>query len=625
MGSLHSVGWIFLGIVVCVALTSASCAVLNGVSTQSPTVTLTVAPTTPITLGQSVTLTWSSTNATTCTASSTPAESDWTGAKTTSGSQSATPGATGTETYTLTCSGAGGNAMASVSVPVNGPAAPTVTLTVAPTTPITLGQSMTLTWSSTNATTCTASSTPAESDWDGAKSTSGTQSATPGATGTQTYTLTCSGAGGSVSASVSVAVNSTSGGPTISSIVPQSIYLDSVQQGTSTNVQINGSGFLPGCTLRDSLFGDTTLPSGSNPNQIVLNLSFDTAHYSPGWITFSVSCLAGTSNSANVAFVGNQNTLALSASGGLYQLDQAQGAPTGQNGFVRVFNSSGTATGSFSVGAPTNGITFADGAGWVLVSYSGGPVEMYDPTVGSQPVNLAGITPGPSIGVATTGNFGCATEPAAPGNLACFDVLINLFNPPFNIAAAGNEPWSLSMVTLTTGSGTESDALVYSRESTELRRYGITEMVPDRPTMTLVKSLSLTGITPEDQLAGSPNGGWQVVTFGSGVMAGKAAFLSQYDRTLVLVDLNTMTEQGRVTLPGIPFRIAADATHGTVIVAFANVTAGLTRFAKVDVATATVSNLNATSSLLVTGLAVSADGSSLFCAMRSGLAVVSNQ
>ena len=181
------------------------------------------------------------------------------------------------------------------------------------------------------------------------------------------------------------------------------------------------------------------------------------------------------------------------------------------------------------------------------------------------------------------------------------------------------------MTTLTTGSGTETDAIVYSRESTELRRYSVTEIVPDKATMTFVKSLSLTGITPEDQLVGSPNGGWQVVTFGSGTAAGKAAFLSQFDRKLVLVDLNTMTEQGRVTLSGIPLRIAADATHGTVIVAFADVNAGLTRFAKVDVATAAVTNLNATSSLLATGFAVSSDGSALFCAMRSGLAVVSNQ
>jgi hypothetical protein len=622
MGSLHSVRWISLGIVVCVALTSASCAVVNGVSTQAPTVTLTVAPTTPITLGQSVMLTWSSANATACSASSVPAESDWTGAKTTSGLQSATPGATGTETYTLTCGGAGGNSMASVSVTVNAPAAPTVTLTVASTTPITLGQSVMLTWSSTNATTCTASSSPTESDWNGAKTTSGTQSASPGATGTKTYTLSCTGAGGTVSASVSVAVNSTSGSPTISAIDPQTIYLDMYQQGAANNVQINGSGFLPGCVLHDSLFGDTTLPSGTNPNQIVVSLSFDTAHYSPGWLAFSVSCPSGTSNSANLAFVGNQNTLALSATGELYLLDQAQGAPTGQNGFVRIFNSSGTSMGSFQVGAPANGIAFGDTTGQVLVSYPGGPVVMYDPASGS-PVNIVGVTPGPSIGVATTNSLGCTTEPIQ-GNLACFVVGLGLFNPPFKFAAAGNQPWSLDMVTLTLGTGTETDAIVYSRESTEIRRYSVLDL-NDSTRITFEGAVILPGITPEDQLQGGVDGGWQVVVFGSGPASGTAAFLSQFDRTLVFVDLSSMTELRRVTLQGAPFRIAADETHGTVIVVFADVNAGLTRFAKVNVASATVTNLNSTSSLLTTGLAVSTDGSSIYGAMRGQLSVAANQ
>jgi len=137
---------------------------------------------------------------------------------------------------------------------------------------------------------------------------------------------------------------------------------------------------------RHFLFGDTTLPSGTDPSQIAANLSFDTRHYSPGWITFSVSCPSGASNSANVAFVGNQNTLALSAGGEMYQLDQAQGAPAGQNGFVRTFNPNGTGQGSFLVGALANGIAFGDTTGQVLVSYPGGPVVMYDPTTGTSTI-----------------------------------------------------------------------------------------------------------------------------------------------------------------------------------------------------------------------------------------------
>jgi hypothetical protein len=493
--------------------------------------------------------------------------------------------------------------------------APTVMLTVAPTTPITLGQSVTLTWSSTNATSCTASASPGENDWPGARATSGSQSATPAATGTETYTLACSGAGGTLSASVAVTVNSNGAGPVISGIVPQSVYLDA--EGSVNNVEINGSGFAAGCVLHDSLFGDATLAAGTNPNQIVVNLSFDTPHYSPGWVTFSVSCASGASNSANLAFGGNQNTLAISASGELYQLDQAQGAPTGMNGFVRVFNPNGTANRSFLVGALANGIAFDDSTGQVLVSYPGGSVGIYDPATGIA-VNSAGVTPGPVMGVGVKNGLGCATQPMQDF-LSCFVVSLNLFNPPINAVAAGNQPWPVTMVTL----GSETDAIVYSRESTEIRRYSVFDL-NDKTQITLRGALTLSGITPESQLQGA-NGGWQVVAFGSGLPAGTAALLSEADKILVFLDLNTMTELHRVTLQGIPLRIAADATHGAVIVAFADVNAGLMRFAKVDVASATVTNLKTTSSLLAVGLAVSADGTSIYGAMRDQLAVLTNQ
>ncbi len=83
---------------------------------------------------------------------------------------------------------------------------PTVTLTTNPTS-ITQGQSSTLTWSSTNATSCTASG-----GWTGTKTTSGTQAVSP--TANTTYTITCTGAGGSANQSVTVAVSSSGGGGT---------------------------------------------------------------------------------------------------------------------------------------------------------------------------------------------------------------------------------------------------------------------------------------------------------------------------------------------------------------------------------------------------------------------------
>jgi hypothetical protein len=77
--------------------------------------------------------------------------------------------------------------------------APTVSLTASPLS-ITSGSSSTLTWSSTNATSCAASG-----GWSGSKSTAGSAS-TGVLTATTNYGLSCTGAGGSGSASTTVTV-----------------------------------------------------------------------------------------------------------------------------------------------------------------------------------------------------------------------------------------------------------------------------------------------------------------------------------------------------------------------------------------------------------------------------------
>lgn len=90
----------------------------------SPTVTLSANPTS-VTAGGSSTLNWSSTNATSCTASG-----GWTGTKATSGSGSVGP-LSATTSFNLACTGQGGTANTSTTVTVNTtqvPAAPTVYL-----------------------------------------------------------------------------------------------------------------------------------------------------------------------------------------------------------------------------------------------------------------------------------------------------------------------------------------------------------------------------------------------------------------------------------------------------------------------------------------------------------------
>lgn len=105
---------------------------------------------------------------------------------------------------TIAGCGGGGGGTPSTSTPVTPtvPTTPAPTVTLAISQPkITLGSSATLTWSSTNATSCTASGA-----WAGTQAISGTSAQTPTAAGSGTYTLTCTGAGGTANQSVSLIV-----------------------------------------------------------------------------------------------------------------------------------------------------------------------------------------------------------------------------------------------------------------------------------------------------------------------------------------------------------------------------------------------------------------------------------
>src|ERR1700683_3839487 len=112
-------------------------------SSPAPTASISAAPNS-IASGKSATLTWSSTNATTCTATG-----GWSGALQPSGTR--TIGAlTATTSYSLVCTGAGGTSATSEATVTVMPA-PTVTL-LAASAAVEAGASTTLGWRSTNAT-----------------------------------------------------------------------------------------------------------------------------------------------------------------------------------------------------------------------------------------------------------------------------------------------------------------------------------------------------------------------------------------------------------------------------------------------------------------------------------------
>lgn len=158
-----------------------------------PNVNLTASPTAVPNNG-STTLTWTTSNSTTCTASN-----GWTGTKAVNGSQVITA-ITAAKTFVLTCNGPGGSSNDSASVSVNPGALPNVNLTASPTSVPNNG-STTLSWTTSNTTSCTASN-----GWTGAKAVNGSQVITA-ITSAKTFVLTCTGPGGSSNDSAAVSVN----------------------------------------------------------------------------------------------------------------------------------------------------------------------------------------------------------------------------------------------------------------------------------------------------------------------------------------------------------------------------------------------------------------------------------
>ncbi|MES2220893.1 MAG: alkaline phosphatase family protein [Acidobacteriota bacterium] len=157
------------------------------VKTLPPTVKFSAAPNS-IMPGNSATLTWSTTNATTVTIDH--------GIGTVAASGSTTVSPTSTTTYTLTATGSGGTVTATANVTVQ-QIMPTARLTASPST-ITAGQTSTLTWSTTGATTVSIN------QGIGVVSASGSTVVSP--TDTTLYTLTATGIGGTATASTTVTV-----------------------------------------------------------------------------------------------------------------------------------------------------------------------------------------------------------------------------------------------------------------------------------------------------------------------------------------------------------------------------------------------------------------------------------
>ena len=158
-----------------------------------PVTTKLAASSIEIIAGESVTLSWSGTNANSCSASG-----GWNGVMPAAGSYRTTPATT--TMYSMTCSNPTSTDSETVRVEVKPKVDPEVTVSIrTANSEILAGESTQLSWSSTGATNCEASG-----DWQNARPLAYTQTVTPPTD--QTYTLTCHNATHSASATARLAV-----------------------------------------------------------------------------------------------------------------------------------------------------------------------------------------------------------------------------------------------------------------------------------------------------------------------------------------------------------------------------------------------------------------------------------
>jgi hypothetical protein len=431
--------------------------------------------------------------------------------------------------------------------------------------------------------------------------------------------------------------------PVITSVTPPLIYLEhgAIIGGQPGAILINGSGFAPGdvsVTCLGSLCGGITLPQGINASTLGFDAAFEGPTYDPGWIDYHVTTPDGkSSNVKSLAFLGAENLLALTATRAFVY------DPSG-NGYIRRFNlSDGSSDGAFTWGSFPASIAIDDLTGLVIFSADDARLGMIMFTQDPVPVDFGGGVSiyfssastsddgnAPTSVVAKSG-IACVAEPAN-GQIACASLTsladVN-YTPPMTPATVGKNPWPMVMSSACVAG--ELDGFTYSRDDQTLWKF-VTGPggMPGTVTTTVKGSLALSGFAIPANLYLA--GGWYLVVLepSSGgctiaLLAPKVDAQNNITFSVAFFDGVTMQQIAIAdNLPQSSFRLAADNAHGSVIVAYADTDARLTRFVKVDT-TGAVTTLGSATDILAVGLQVSPDGTSIYGAMQDQFRIIPNK
>ncbi len=168
--------------------------------------------------------------------------------------------------FLFSCGGGGSDSQPSATTPVITTPAPTITFSSSSSS-VELSNEFTLTWSSTNATSCAASE-----DWSGDNGVSGTQAITSTTAGEKSYVLTCTGEGGSATETVTVTILE----PT--PVLDVSVLYDPMPQDARAKYLIDIGTNRPKTTMTNTYFTATDIP------QSTLDSVEDTLQATANWL-----------------------------------------------------------------------------------------------------------------------------------------------------------------------------------------------------------------------------------------------------------------------------------------------------------------------------------------------------
>ncbi|MES2134831.1 MAG: hypothetical protein V4449_01140 [Patescibacteria group bacterium] len=346
----------------------------------APTVGVVVVPLT-ITAGESSQLAWGAENTLSCTGT------NFSTGSATQGVVTVSP--TVTTTYSVSCTDGATTVSSSATLFVNPPPVPTASLS-ASTNSIVSGSPSTLTWNSTNATSC------AGTNFSTGGATAGSVSVSP--VSSTSYLVSCTGLSGSASASVTVTVTppvlqASCSVSSTSAIVGQAVTWTAVPSGGtgsytyswsgSDSLSGTGSSVSKSYSSTGTKTGSVSVTSGSQTTSVTCSNSVSISN-APVAVSCSVSPTSAT--------VGSSATWSASASGGTGSYTYSWTGTDSLSGtgasVSKTYSTTGTKTGS---------VTATSGGQSATANCSNSVVVSNTPVTGSCSVSPSSQTTGSAV------------------------------------------------------------------------------------------------------------------------------------------------------------------------------------------------------------------------------------